>query len=852
MKYPVLVWNVAEQEQVHQFIHDGLQVGSVDFSDTQLATVNKGGSIIVHKIPSETATEWTELRREQSRGGLAVEFSPSGKKLAIAFYDGKIALRDSASWEQITELQGAPTNINDLTFSDDGRRIIAGGADNDIRTWDVESGRVVFKLPVDDVVTCLAATPDGRWLAAADESGCRLWSTTPPKWRTPARAAAVLDGDLKKAVNANHRRAIVNAVTLHPETLDALIELRPDDLTLKFAKVESLRLRGRNAEAAEVLADAEVDMKAISEDEAHAWANAIQTRVFDESRWKTLNDFELEMHGNRNSPGSGPRASNGNPKRERGTEDPAVSVPRLRVGLPSRTASSDQHLGVRVGGGQEEFTFYAECPVDQIQGLRVEVLPEVGAANQTESFDLRELEAYIDTVDGTDPQPVPLTFHKHAGMLAVGPQKIIDGEADTDWNFGIAADGAQWAVFSCPDAIDASEGQLKFVIKVGVNHGFRRLRLSVSDQPVRTLPISVAWSNEEPASPGFVRLATAFYLAGEFKKAEEALAIAKSDTESSPKYDHMALILESMIQRAQGHDEESRALFGRATTAIPRWTCQAFELELMKLAYADFDGVEEDVATTTIMEFWRNGRRVFLEEPSDDGLTPKTLVVRVDHYLNSNRWYDAALEYERIARTNKKPQFVQWMRTATLYAKAVREGQCNINEYNRFCNLMIDRYKDPASPGDVCRARLCCLLLGESGNAIKIDKLPTEMDIGSAPSWYAQWDKLTRSLAAYRHGDFRDAVKLAADRINESTGYPIIVALANAVKGIALARNDQNLDEANAALANAREFMHNNNVTYHEDGSLDGSSLVAAPLGLRYYLMLDSLIREAEELLAEK
>lgn len=874
-KHAALIWDVASRKQVHQIVHDAPSICSLDFSDQFLATVGRHCDVIIHKLPLGNATTWKHLKSiQRSKSGcdvlqdgsieeidsffqlaaefsyapLAAEFSPDGTKLAIGRNgersDSQVMILETGGWNLERKLSGAPGFICDVGFSGDGRRVTVCGAESSLTTWDMDSKRVVFKLPIGAITTSLSASPDERWLAAAashPRQGVHLWRTSPSAWTDPATAAKSLDTNLNEASNKGQRRAIIDAATLHPETLDALIDLRPDDIALKFAMAESLRLRGRNVDAAAVLAKTEaacLDLNAIGDDEAlaHIYASAMQSRVFDESRWHVLNvglvptgrDSASPLIGQSEPalPDTGSTSAGGNRPYKENTDF-------------SRTPG-DHHLGVRVGGGQEEFTIFADCPVDRVHGIRFEVLPEIGAVNQTEVFDLREIEAFIDSGDGTDPVRVPLTIDSGTPLSPLQPRYAVDGNVDTDWGCSIASNGAQWAVFSCPEVIDTSVGQLKFVIKVGANHGFRRLRLSVSDHPVRTLPTNVAWFNNHSVGPertGFIRLATAFYLAGEFEKAEDALAIAKSDTDSSSYYDRIALILDSLIQQGLGHDEESRELFKQATTAFPRWTCRYFELELMNLAYAEFDGLDEVAATTETMKFWRDCRREFMKEPSDDGLSYSQLNSRAVRYLNQDRWYDAVLEFERMDRLNPQLILKKWI--VLLTAHGVREGQCSMADYRRVRKLMLDKYSNPNEPSDwsafLQTTEYCSLLADEASDSklsSRLASIPKD-----AASKLDPLLTLTSSLVAYREGDAESAVKLAASLVADADTKPLIAASAAAIMGLTQATADTPvaMKKTQGALETAMEQLK------------AGSVRKWSPGGFEDRLIAELLIDELEE-----
>lgn len=115
---------------------------------------------------------------------LGVTFSPDGKR--FAFSDGTIHVwqfsLDSAE-DQTTilnhELFTIPSAGSDA-FSPDGSKL-AGVSGNDIKLWDVASGRELLTLTSHTGwVMGLAFSPDGKWLASTSLDGTvKIWSLLP-------------------------------------------------------------------------------------------------------------------------------------------------------------------------------------------------------------------------------------------------------------------------------------------------------------------------------------------------------------------------------------------------------------------------------------------------------------------------------------------------------------------------------------------------------------------------------------------------------------------------------------------------------------------------------------------------
>ena len=124
-------------------------------------------------------------------------FSPDGKTLAAACYDGSIRLWEVLTAGRRATLTGHTRRATSLAFSPDGRLLASGSTDKTIRLWDLNTGkpRAVLRghgAPVHSV----AFRPDGRLLASAGGGqAAQLWDVDTGERKAvlkghPARAVA--------------------------------------------------------------------------------------------------------------------------------------------------------------------------------------------------------------------------------------------------------------------------------------------------------------------------------------------------------------------------------------------------------------------------------------------------------------------------------------------------------------------------------------------------------------------------------------------------------------------------------------------------------------------------------------
>lgn len=107
-----------------------------------------------------------------------LRYSSASDLLAFSCDDLSIRVVDIETRKVVREFWGCVGQINDFTFSADGRWIIAASMDSIIRVWDMPTGHLIdiFRLP--NTCTSLSMSPTGEFLATshANGVGINLWS----------------------------------------------------------------------------------------------------------------------------------------------------------------------------------------------------------------------------------------------------------------------------------------------------------------------------------------------------------------------------------------------------------------------------------------------------------------------------------------------------------------------------------------------------------------------------------------------------------------------------------------------------------------------------------------------------
>ena len=125
----------------------------------------------------------------------ALAFTPDGKMIVSGSGDGNIRIADAASGRVLRMFTGHQATVAAVAFSPDGKVLASAGFDNSVRLWDPATGAALRRCAGHTFpVLSLAFSPDGKVLASgSDDWTVRLWNVANGKELPSARPPG--DGD---------------------------------------------------------------------------------------------------------------------------------------------------------------------------------------------------------------------------------------------------------------------------------------------------------------------------------------------------------------------------------------------------------------------------------------------------------------------------------------------------------------------------------------------------------------------------------------------------------------------------------------------------------------------------------
>jgi WD40 repeat protein len=173
LKNVLKVWEVSTGKELKNisrqiYVYMGGENQDIRFSpDSQMiSAVADDGTVKIWNLSS--GKELKKPREPALKQGSSVIFGQKGNIYAIGNSNGIITVKDSKTGSDLVYLKGHNGQINDVSISPDGKKVISGGADNSARIWDSKSGQQINLIkPHSGEITSVSFNLDGKIIAVA-------------------------------------------------------------------------------------------------------------------------------------------------------------------------------------------------------------------------------------------------------------------------------------------------------------------------------------------------------------------------------------------------------------------------------------------------------------------------------------------------------------------------------------------------------------------------------------------------------------------------------------------------------------------------------------------------------------
>lgn len=191
-----------EDEKVHVYnVRGGSDAYTLEGPDDAIATVrfSADGRYLIVASHDRTVRLYDvnvqrEVRtfKESAKRLLFAEISGDGAYLAVAAKEIDIDLRrrrrldtelvkirDVKTGEELLSFEAHEKDVRGLAFFPDTRYLATGGADGLVKIWDLQKKASIANMSLNGQVTTLSVSPNGKWLAAADDTDTlTIWGVT--------------------------------------------------------------------------------------------------------------------------------------------------------------------------------------------------------------------------------------------------------------------------------------------------------------------------------------------------------------------------------------------------------------------------------------------------------------------------------------------------------------------------------------------------------------------------------------------------------------------------------------------------------------------------------------------------
>jgi WD40 repeat protein len=180
----ITLWDLASGKSTATLEKGGNRSVAFSPDGKTLASARSDGSVQLWDLASGKQDPVFEWVIGPWGSASSVAFSPDGTALAaggvtemmsLAIGSGRIMLWDPASRKEKTSFRCDSQNIESIAFSPDGKTLATASWNGKVQLWDTSTGKLKARVGHVGELQCVAISPDGRILAAAGYKEILLW-----------------------------------------------------------------------------------------------------------------------------------------------------------------------------------------------------------------------------------------------------------------------------------------------------------------------------------------------------------------------------------------------------------------------------------------------------------------------------------------------------------------------------------------------------------------------------------------------------------------------------------------------------------------------------------------------------